>query len=599
MFWQPRVSDGYLGSPAPGEGVDAPPKTPAEEASKADLLWGLKAPMRDGVNLSVTVYKPRDQRGPVPAIFTLTPYISDSYLDRALYFAKRSYAFALVDVRGRGNSEGVFEPFADDGRDGHDVVEWLARQPWCDGNVAMWGGSHAGFNQWSTLKEFPAHLKTIVPAAAAQPGVDFPYYKNICSPYQMQWLTFTSGVTGNDQIFANSDFWISKFTELFNSHAPFRDLDRIVGNGTSTFQKWVAHPTPDEYWESMTPTQEDYRRMSLPILTITGHYDADQPGAMTYYRNHMKYGTAEAKRQHYLIIGPWDHPGTRTPKKEFGGLTVGDASVLDLNDLHRRWYDWTMKKGEKPEFLKNRVAYYVPGAEVWKYADSLESIAAGTLKLFLCSRDGQARDAFHSGTLTPEEPTDSGPDTYAYDPLDTRPADLYQKDFLPTFITDQTNALNLFGNGLVYHTEPFESETELTGFARLALWMELDVPDTDFMAEVCEVKANGTSIMLTQDLLRARYRNSLKKEELVRPGEVSRYEFDGFTFFSRQVAKNSRLRLTINCPNSIYYEKNYNGGGVVAEESGKDAKTAHVKLYHDRVHPSCLEIPVVRAKDRA
>ena len=336
----------------------------------------------------------------------------------------------------------------------------------------------------------------------------------------------------------------------------------------------------------------------MPILTITGHYDADQPGAMTYYRNHMKYGSAEAKRQHYLIIGPWDHPGTRTPKKEFGGLTVGDASVLDLNDLHKRWYDWTMKKGEKPEFLKNRVAYYVPGAEVWKYADSLESIATGTLKLFLGSHDGRARDAFHSGSLA-SEPTDSAPDAYTYDPLDTRPADLYQKDLFPTFITDQTNALNLFGDGLVYHTEPFESETELTGVARLSVWIELDVPDTDFMAEVCEVKANGANILLAQDMIRARYRNSLKKEELVRPGEVNKYTFDGFTFFSRQIAKNSRLRLTINCPNSIYFQKNYNGGGVVADESGKDARTAHVKLYHDIAHPSSLEIPTVGAQGQS
>jgi len=584
----------------PGAGSTVQPKAPsADETSKVDLLWGLKVPMRDGVRLSATVYKPHEQKTPVPAIFTLTPYISDSYFDRALYFAKNSYAFALVDVRGRGNSEGKFEPFLDDGRDGHDVVEWLAGQPWCDGNVTMWGGSHAGFNQWSTLKEFPAHLKTIVPAAAAQPGVDFPFYKNIFATYEIQWLTFTSGVTGNAQLFGKNEFWIDKFTEFFTSHAPFKDLERIAGNETSMFRKWIAHPIPDEYWESMTPTPEDYRRINVPILTITGHYDADQPGAMTYYRNHMKYGTPEAKNQHYLIIGPWDHPGTRTPKKEFGGLTVGEASVLDLNSLHKQWYDWTMKKGEKPEFLKSRVAYYVPGAEVWKYADNLESIATGTLKLFLGSKDGQAGDAFNSGTLTTEGSSGSAPDSYTYDPLDTRPAAVYQKDLSPTFITDQTNPLNLFGNGLVYHTGPFEAETELTGFAKLAVWIELDVPDTDFAVEVCEIKADGTSIMLTQDLMRARYRNSLKKEELVRPGEVNRYEFDWFTFFSRQVAKNSRLRLTFTCPNSIYLEKNYNAGGVVAEESGKDARTAHVKLYHDSAHPSCLEIPTVGARDAA
>ncbi len=159
-------------------------------------------------------------------IFTLTPYIADSYLERATYFAKNGYVFALVDVRGRGNSEGPFEPFANEGRDGHDVVEWLAKQPWCDGQVTMWGGSYAGFDQWSALKEFPPHLKTIVPAAAAHAAVDFPFFKNVFGPYDVQWLTFTSGVTGNANLFGNSSFWTSKFTELYMKHCPLRNSTR-------------------------------------------------------------------------------------------------------------------------------------------------------------------------------------------------------------------------------------------------------------------------------------------------------------------------------------------------------------------------------------
>ena len=121
-------------------------------------------------------------RNPLPVICTMTPYNADTYHDRAMYFARNGYVFALVDVRGRGNSGGRFEPFAQDPHDGHDVVEWLAKQPWCVGKVALWGGSYAGFNQWATLKEFPPHLTTIVPAAAAHPGVDFPAPGKFFSP---------------------------------------------------------------------------------------------------------------------------------------------------------------------------------------------------------------------------------------------------------------------------------------------------------------------------------------------------------------------------------------------------------------------------------
>src|SRR5579883_454825 len=209
-----------------------------------DLRWGVKLPLRDGVKLNATVYQPRGMKEPLPVIFTLTPYIADNYHDRGLYFARHGYVFALVDARGRGNSQGRFEPFANEGRDGFDIVEWLARQPWCNGKVAMWGGSYAGFDQWATLKEFPPHLATIVPAAAAHPGVDFPGFQNIFSSYLVRWLTLTSGVTPNGKLFGETSFWNQKYTELYRQHRPFRELDTVVGNPSAHFQKWLRHPTP-------------------------------------------------------------------------------------------------------------------------------------------------------------------------------------------------------------------------------------------------------------------------------------------------------------------------------------------------------------------
>jgi len=113
----------------------------------------------------------------------------------------------------------------------------------------------------------------------------------------------------------------------------------------------------------------------VPILTITGHYDGDQGGALTWYREHMRHGNAAARDKHYLIIGPWDHPGTRTPAREVAGLTFGEASLLDMNGLHKAWYDWTMKDGPRPEFLKDRIAYYVVPSDEWKYAGRLDAIA--------------------------------------------------------------------------------------------------------------------------------------------------------------------------------------------------------------------------------
>lgn len=565
------------------------------EEPPVDLEWGVKIPLRDGVLLNATLYRPGGQKEPLPVVFTLTPYTADTYHPRSLYFARNGYVFALVDVRGRGNSGGKFEPFANEARDGHDVVEWLAKQPWSNGKVTMWGGSYAGYDQWATLKEKPPHLATIVPVASAHPGVDFPMFKNIFFSYDMQWLTYTSGLTANQRLFGEGSFWIQKFREMYLGHRPFRELDRIVGNRDSHFQTWIAHPTPDAYWKAMTPTPEQYRAMDVPILSITGHYDGDQPGALTFYREHMRHASPEARARHYLILGPWDHAGTRTPTKEVGGLTFGEASLLDMNKLHKEWYDWTMKGGTKPEFLKKPVAYYVvgPGAETWKHADSLDAIANERRTLYLGSENGRANDAFQSGTLTTARPKPSQPDRYVYDPLDVRPAELERKE-IQNYVTDQTRALNLYGNGLVYHSEPFPEATEISGNVKLTLWMSIDVPDTDFQVNLYEILPDGSSVQLTADQLRARYRESLEKAVPVASGEVLRYDFTGFTWFSRQVSKGSRLRLVVSSPNSIYVEKNYNSGGVVSAETAKDARTAHVAVYHDAEHPSALEVPVVR-----
>ena len=566
-----------------------------DKPAEIDFVWGVKIPLRDNIKLNATVYKPKPQTAPLPVILRITPYIADSHHQTAAYFARNGYVFVTVDSRGRGSSEGKFNPFANEAADGFDTVEWLAKQPFCNGKVGMWGGSYGGYNQWATLKEFPTHLKTIVPTAAVYPGLDFPMWNNISYPYAIQWLTFTSGATGNSNLFGDFDLWNSKFMEVYLNHLPFNSFDKIVGNETTVFQTYQQHPHRDRFWEAMTPTDADYARMNLPILTITGHYDGDQPGAMEYYRRHQKFAEAAARDKHFLVVGPYDHGGTRTPRSEVGGVKFGAAALLDMLKLHREWYDWTLKDRAKPEFLKKPIAYYVAGetAENWKYADSLDQIATEKRVLYLNSNNSRANDVFAAGSLTAAKPTDSAPDKYVYDPLDTRPAELYKNE-IENYLTDQTATLNLFGNGLIYHTEPFAESVEITGNIKFSAHLQMNVPDTDFAAAIYEILPDGSSILLTQAQMRARYRESAYQEKLIKPAEINRYDFNNFMFFSRLVRKGSRLRLILNSPNSPLAQKNYNSGGAVAAESKKDARTANITLYHDAARPSFLELPIVK-----
>src|SRR5262249_16875258 len=152
--------------------------------------------------------------------------------------------------------------------------------------------------------------------------------------------------------------------------------------------------------------------------------------------------------------------------------------------------------------------------------------------------------------------------------------------------------MNLFGNGAIYHGEAFSDATELTGFPKLTLWLSMDVPDTDLEVALYEILPDGSSVLLSEATMRARYRESPRQEKLGPVGKPEKYVFDNFTFFSRRIAKGSRLRLLVHCINSIFSQKNYNGGGVVADETARNAKTAHVTLLHDAAHPSALEIPI-------
>jgi putative CocE/NonD family hydrolase len=563
----------------------APPPDPA----KVKFQWGVKIPLRDGVKLNATVYTPREQKEPAPCVFTLTPYISQSYHDRGLYFAAHGYPFLTVDVRGRGNSEGEFRPLIQEAHDGHDVVEWLAQQPYCNGKITMWGGSYAGYDQWVTAKEFPPHLATIVPVASPYAGIDFPMRGNIPFPYNIQWLTFTSGHAAQDRIFGDDAFWRAKNREWFESGAPFKQLDAIVGNPSVTFQEWIAHPSVDAYWDSYNPTAEQYAKLSLPILTITGSYDGDQPGAIEHYRQYMKNTDAAGRARHYLIIGPWDHAGTRTPQAEFGGLKFGPASLVDLPKLHLDWYAWTMQGGPKPAFLQKNVAYYVMDADKWRYTDTLEGITAESRPYYLDSV-ANATDVLAAGSLGGAQGKGK-PDQYVYDPRDVSIAALEASVDIASY-TDQRTVHALRGKQLVYHTAPFERDTEVSGFFKLTAWIAIDQPDTDFAVNVYEVRADGSSIALTSDVKRARYREDLRTPKLVTTREPLRYEFDGFTFTSRMLRQGSRLRVTIGPVNSMYSQKNFNSGGDVSSETMRDARAVTVKLYHDRAHPSALFVPL-------
>ncbi len=560
------------------------------------IKFNQKIAMRDGANLSATILFPSPLEEPLPALFIFTPYSRDRALPQAIYFAKSNFIVVISDIRGRGDSEGSAQLYSTiNGMDGSDICDWIRKQTWCNGKIGMLGGSYPGMVQWQILKEDPNSLDTIIPTASVAPGIDFPFRNNVFYVINACWLALVDGRDLNvNSLMSNNDYWNMVFKLHFLGEKPYSDLIKSSGLESDEFQKWLQHPTLDPYWENILPKPHDYEEFNIPILTITGYYDDDQKGALHYYRNFMKYAQSEEKKKHYIIIGPWNHSGTREPKREIYDLKFGDRAVIDMNEIQRDWFNWTLKGRSQPEFLKGRVSYFVMGENKWDYAENLDEISNDSLKLYLSSSDDKASDIFHSGCLGKSSLSEQKPDIFTYDPLDATYFSSYLEDGPWVDMCLYKNSEAYKENQLIYHSSPLPEDLVVAGQINFSAYIEMNVKDTDFEYLVYEVKSDGSGIFLTTEILRARYRDSLYEEVLATPGKIHKYNFISSFFLVRKLQEGSRIRFIFRALNNPFWQKNFNSGGKVEEETAEDAKMANIKLYHDKNHPSFIEIPIMR-----
>jgi uncharacterized protein len=560
----------------------------AQDVAKYRIEWGQKIKMRDGVELNATVYVPLDAKEKLPAVLNITPYVADGRNDVCDNFASNNFVCVAVDVRGRGNSDGKFIPWQNDAQDGYDTVEEVAKLPWVDGRVVMNGGSYAGFNQWATASTRPPSLKAIAPVAAVFPSHDYPNGANVPFYYDMMWLSLTSGRTDNSKLFGNSAFWGSVLERHFKDMAAFKDLDKYAGNTSTVFQDWVANPKLNSYWDAFTPTAAQYAAIDLPVLTITGSYDGDQGGALNYYRQFNANASAASKAKQNLIIGPWDHAGTRIAKQVVGGVDFGAASVIDVPALHVEWYNWVLRGGKKPAFLDAPVKWYETGSNKWNSAPSVAKVHNRTQDLYLTPGTQGSSSLFASGSLSVVPAKTDKIDSYVNDPKDMKYADI-PVDLAAEAYTDQRDVSMINEDGLIYHSNVFAKDMVIAGWPRFEADVAMTTKDADILVRLYEILPGGTSIILSSDILRARYRKGFRTEELMTPGKFEPMKFERFTWFSRKITKGSRLRLVINSPNGNGYQKNFQGGGVVADETGKDAQASTISIKADTAK---LSLPI-------
>jgi putative CocE/NonD family hydrolase len=594
------------------EGYESLRKTPAvdprlskpEHEVKVESNVGV--PMRDGVALATDIYRP-DAEGRFSVILVRTPYKKEMSELQARYYARRGYAFAIQDCRGRFASPGIWEPFVNEARDGYDTIEWLARQPWSTGKVGMIGASYLGWVQWWAAGQNPPHLVTIIPnVSPPDPFYNIPYEYGTFFLFGAIWWAdvLESEATADLSGAAISKIFEKKYGNLLSS-LPVIDLDKkVLGKENPYWRTWIEHPVNDDYWAPAN-FLEHLKDVRIPVFHQSGWFDGDGIGSKLNYLKMVSHGHPYQK----LVLGPWGH--TPEPHRRVGDRDFGPQAVIDLQTSYLRWLDYWLKGIDNGIADEPLVSLFVMGSNKWLHGDAYPLPETRFEKWYLAS-DGDANTSSGDGRLTRELPSaDSPPDRHTYDPADPTPCpEFYEEpEEEEGEAGDQAKSVEQTKKEreahheqvtqtrrdiLVYTSEPLDEPLTFAGPISAVLYASSSARDTDWFVGLMEVDEDGKIFPLVEGKIRARYRQSTQEPELLEPGKVYEYHVDmwqtGIT-----IPPGRRLRVEVASAWFPLFSRNLNTGGH--NEMDTEYVSAEQTIYHSSQYPSYVLLPVIPDKE--
>lgn len=534
---------------------------------------------RDGGTISGMVARKKGDKAKKAVILQYTIYVRDKGrdLETLKQAVDKGYVGVMAYTRGKRFSPDEVFPYEQDAQDAYDVIDWISQQDWCDGRVGMYGGSYNGFTQWAAAKKLHPALKTIVPYVANRPGMGLPMENNVFINPNYEWSFYVSNNKYLDTIVGNDR---QRFRQMQNkwwdAGAAYNKLDSIDGTPNRLFQRWVSHPSFDEYWQNMAPYQEDFAQINIPVLSIDGYYNDSQNSGLYYLREHYKY---KPTAEHYLIIGPYSHFGAqRNGSEEINGYQVDKDALINTPEITYQWFDYIFNKGNKPVVLKDKINYQIMGANEWGSAPSIDKMSNEKLKLYLSTE--KSADYY---ALSPAKPAKSSFHSQTVDFVDRA---IWNNDYYPDPII-RDNMDN--GNGFNFISEPLEESMLVNGSFIGALSVSINKKDFDYGVTLYELMPDGKYFHLSYIVGRASYAKDVTKRKLLTPNKIETIPFSNTHLVSKKLSKGSRLLVYINVNKNPFSELNYGTGKVVAEETIDDAQEPlMVKWYND----SYVEIPV-------
>lgn len=569
------------------------PNGSAANMTEIKILRHREVPMRDGVKLFADVYLPRAE-GRYPVLVVRTPYgvQRDGVHETMIKFAQRGYAVVMNDTRGRYESEGKWEPFRDEAKDGYDTIQWAAKQSWSNGKVATQGGSYLGHVQWAAGKLQPPNLVAMFPALASTN-----IYRDWITLNGAWRLSFNYGwgvVRMPNRIMLPQFFHSETYSpaelkyETILKHLPLKDGDlESAGYAVQHYRDWVAHPDYDAYWKAISD-EESFSKYNVPVHTSGGWFDIFLQGTINGFVGVRKHGANEkTRRESRMIIGAWGHG----PTQKYGDVDFGPANNRVQFGTELKWFDHYLQGKDTGIDREPPVEIFYMGVNQWQHEQDWPIPGTKFTPMYISSA-GAANTPAGNGRLGFDKPQGAPNDQYRYDPNDPVPT-LGGNNCCgtPTLAgpKDQRPLANR-KDILVYTGQPLTEPLAIAGPVKMKLFATTDGPDTDWVVKLIDVAPDGLAFNVCEGIMRARYRNGVDKPAFLKPGEVYEYEVD-LVGTANVFLPGHRIRIDITSSHFPQFDRNPNTGAPFGLSA--KVRVAEQAIFHTFSHASHILLPVV------
>ena len=559
----------------------------AQPSYDVDLRLNVKVPMRDGVGLSTDIYLPR-AHGKFPTVLIRTPYDNSTsvLVEKGRGLANHGYATVIQDTRGRWDSDGQNNPFFHDGLDGYDTQQWIGGQEWSSGKIGMGGASYLGWVQWTSAPYRSEFLTCLAPQVM---GCDM--FTSLIYPggaFQLNVLLLWA-MRHHARALQNVQY--HNWTEAYRA-LPLIEADEFAGASIPFYKEWIQHPTYDDYWAAVN-MEEKWGEIAVPAFNMGGWYDLYAQHTFKSFNAFRLNGRTPQTRQSKLIFGPWPHALSTSSKT--GDIDFGAASVVDLDALELRWFDYWLKGIDNGIVDEPPLRLFIMGVNQWR--DEHEwPLARTTWQKWYLHSGGGANTLIGDGNLSTEPPGDDPRDHFVYDPSFPVQTAGGNNCCLPHIVPwgpyDQ-RGVEMRSDVLCYTTEPMEADVEVTGPIKLVLYAATDGTDTDWTAKLVDVSPTGYAMNLCDGIIRARYRESLSDPTLLEPNKVYEYEID-LMVTGNVFRKGHCIRVEVSSSNFPRFDRNPNTGHAFGMDA--ELRRARQTVYHSGEYPSHLLLPVIPAR---